>query len=57
MLKLLDKIDVSDGGITRSIALYEGEITALPPEQHADILIVSAFPEHRTDYDEPHWSA
>lgn len=46
MVKLLDKIDVSDGAITRSIALYEGEITALSPEQHADILIVSAFPEH-----------
>jgi hypothetical protein len=44
--KLLDKIDISDGSATRRIALYEGELTALPPEHRADILIVSAFPDN-----------
>jgi hypothetical protein len=31
---------------TRRIALYEGELTELPPEHRADLLIVSAFPDH-----------
>jgi len=42
--KLLDKIDISDGATTRRIALYEGDLTALPLKHRADILIVSAFP-------------
>ena len=44
--KLLDKIDIPDGSATRRIGLYEGELTSLPPEHSADILIVSAFPDH-----------
>ncbi len=43
---LLDKIDIQDGTTTRRIALYEGDLTALPPEHRVDILIVSAFPDH-----------
>jgi hypothetical protein len=42
--KLLNNIDISDGGATRRIALYEGDLTAIPPEHRADILVVSAFP-------------
>jgi hypothetical protein len=42
--KLLEKIDISDGAIIRRIALYEGELAAIPSEHRADILIVSAFP-------------
>jgi hypothetical protein len=43
--KLLDSIDISDGQITRRIALYEGDLTAIPKEHRADILVISAFPE------------
>ncbi len=43
--RLLDSIDISDGSMTRRIALYEGELTAIPAEHRADILIVSAFPD------------
>jgi hypothetical protein len=42
--RLLDSIDISDGSTIRRIALYEGELTAIPEEHRADILIVSAFP-------------
>jgi hypothetical protein len=42
--KLLDRLDISDGSTTRRIALYEGDLTAIPKEHRADILIVSAFP-------------
>jgi hypothetical protein len=41
--RLLDSIDISDGQTTRRIALYEGDLTAIPKEHFADILIVSAF--------------
>jgi hypothetical protein len=42
--KLLEHIDISDGSMTRRIALYEGDLSAIPKEHHSDILIVSAFP-------------
>lgn len=42
--RLLNSIDISDGPVTRRITLYEGELTAIPAEHRADILIVSAFP-------------
>jgi hypothetical protein len=48
MLKLLDKIEISDGAVNRRIALYQGDLTAIPPEHRADILIVSANPDHYT---------
>ena len=44
-LRLLNSIDISDGAITRHIALYDGDLTAIPPEHRADILVVSAFPD------------
>lgn len=46
MFKLLDKIEISDGAATRRITLYQGDLTAMPREHRADILIVSANPDH-----------
>ena len=43
--KLLEKIDISDGASTRRIGLYEGDLSAIPPEHWTDILVVSAFPD------------
>jgi hypothetical protein len=50
---LLDSIDISDGRVVRRIALYEGDLAAIPDEHHADILIVSAFPNN---YAPTRWS-
>lgn len=42
--ELLERIAVADGGTTRTISLYEGDLAAIPPDHRADILVVSAFP-------------
>jgi hypothetical protein len=43
---LIDSIDILDGSTSRRIALYEGDLTAIPKENRADILVVSAFPDY-----------
>lgn len=43
----LARIDISDRNTTRRIALYEGDLAAVPREHALDLLIVSAF---RDDY-------
>ena len=42
--ELLDKIDIVDQTTTRRIALYKGDLSAIPIEHRVDILVVSAFP-------------
>jgi len=44
--ELIDSVDILDGSTTRRIALYEGDLTAIPKEHRADILVVSAFPNN-----------
>ncbi|MCP5074829.1 MAG: toll/interleukin-1 receptor domain-containing protein [Rhodobacteraceae bacterium] len=40
---LLSQIQVRDRDTTRTIALYEGDLAAIPPDHTLDLLIVSAF--------------
>jgi hypothetical protein len=42
--KLLEQIAIADGGTTRLISLYEGDLAAIPADHAVDLLIVSAFP-------------
>ena len=41
---LHEHIDIPDGSLVRRIALYEGDLTAIPKEHSPDILVISAFP-------------
>jgi hypothetical protein len=42
-LKFLDQIEIQDGATRRRIALYAGDLAALPEDHKVDILVVSAF--------------
>ena len=43
--RLIRQIDIADAGITRRISLYHGDLTGVPAEHRADLLVVSAFPD------------
>jgi hypothetical protein len=43
--RLLEQIGISDGATVRRISLYHGEIAEMTSADHADILVVSAFPD------------
>jgi hypothetical protein len=40
----LSGLNVSDGSVVRTIAVYHGDLTAIPADNAADILVLSAFP-------------
>lgn len=44
-MALLDTIVVDSNGSQRIIELHQGDLTNLTPEDHVDILVVSAFPD------------
>lgn len=41
---LLDRLTLSYAGQPRTIAIYRGDLTAIPPEEAVDALVVSALP-------------
>ena len=47
---LLDHIDIPDGSLVRRVALYEGDLTAIPKEHSADTLVICKRPAHRAYY-------
>jgi hypothetical protein len=42
-MRLLDSLTLRHGNETRTIALYQGDLSAIPPEERVDILVTSAF--------------
>jgi hypothetical protein len=44
--RLLEQIKVPDGTTIRTISLYEGDLSRIPPEQTVDLLVVSSFPDN-----------
>jgi hypothetical protein len=47
-MKLLDTLKVYSGSEERKIEIYQGDLTALTPDEAVDILVVSAFPNDYT---------
>lgn len=45
-LRLLDRLSFTYRGATRSIAIYQGDLTAMPPSEAVDLLVVSALPDN-----------
>lgn len=43
---LLERITLPDGATTRSVSLYEGDLTAIPPAHRCDLLVISAYPDN-----------
>ena len=43
-MRLVEEITIEHAGARRSIQLFIGDLTALPPEEAVDLLVVSAFP-------------
>jgi hypothetical protein len=52
-MKLLDSIRIEQSGVNRSIKLFVGDLSAIPPTEAVDLLIVSASPNNY----EPSWSS
>jgi 8-oxo-dGTP pyrophosphatase MutT (NUDIX family) len=42
--ELLDRLTLEHAGQARTIAIYRGDLTAIPPEEAVDVLVVSALP-------------
>jgi hypothetical protein len=44
MFTLLAKLSIADGSKTRTIGVYCGDLSEIPPEHAVDLLVLSAFP-------------
>ena len=45
-MKLLDSITIQQAAKTAELQLFQGDLSAIPPEHKVDILVVSAFPDN-----------
>ncbi len=43
--QLLDSLTITTSGGPRTIAIYQGDLTAIPPKEAVDVLVVSALPD------------
>jgi 8-oxo-dGTP pyrophosphatase MutT (NUDIX family) len=44
-MRLLDRLSFTYRGSPRSITIYQGDLTAMPPSEAVDLLVVSALPD------------
>lgn len=44
-MELLDKISIRATGDAKTVELWQGDLTDMPPEEAVDVLVVSAFPD------------